>query len=84
MEQELQKQINALKRNLQELTDEVYRNNFTTRQDFNKDVSFNSRLKVPHYTSVPTTGQVGEIIEVNGILLICETTDNFVVVGTQS
>ena len=82
--EELQKQINSLKQQISELSAEVYKNNFRSHQDFNKACYFNSKLKVPNYSSVPSTGEVGEIIEVNGILLICETANNFVVVGTQS
>ena len=81
---ETQKQINSLRQTIEALQTEVFKNNFPTRQDFNKDISFNSKLKVPHYASTPATGQVGEIIEVNGVLLICETTNNYVIVGTQS
>ena len=82
--EELQKQINSLKQQISELSAEVYKNNFRSHQDFNKACYFNSKLKVPNYSSVPSTGEVGEVIEVGGILYICESANTFVVVGTQT
>ena len=61
----LQEQVNKLQVELTALSAEFHRNNFSANQDFPKKSSFTSRLKVPHYASVPTTwGEVGEIIEV--------------------
>jgi len=82
--EELQKQINSLKQQVSELSADVYKNNFRSHQDFNKACYLNSKLKVPNYSSVPTNGEVGEIIEVNGILYICESPNTYVVVGTQT
>ena len=83
MNEQEKRQIDKLVRDLADLQGEVFKNNFTTRQDFNKASSFNSKLKIPHYASVPSVGEVGEIIEVNGVMYICETANTFVVVGTQ-
>lgn len=63
-----------------ELKNEVYRNNFSSSQDFNKFIRFNTRMKVPHYDSVPPVGEVGELIEVGGVLLICSTPNVYSVV----
>jgi len=82
--QKLQDQITRLEQDLKALNDEVYKNNFSARQDFNKASSFTSKLKVPHYSSDPTTAEVGEIIEVGGKLKICSSANTFVVAGTQS
>jgi hypothetical protein len=82
--EELQKQINALRKQLEQVSTEVYKNNFSSRQDFNKASAFNTKLKVPSYTSVPAKCEVGEIIENNGKLLICSTSNNWVIIGTQS
>lgn len=82
--QELQKQIDILKERVDALNAEIYANNFTAYQDFNKSSNFTKRLKVPHYTSAPTTAEVGEIIEIGGKLYICSTANTFSLVGTQS
>ena len=77
-------EIEQLKKDLQALTDEVYRNNFSASQDFNKYSRFNTRLKVPHYASAPATCDVGEVIEVGGKLRICSAANTWTIVGTQS
>ena len=82
--QQMQDEILMLKRELESLKSSFFTNNFTTSQDFNKYCRFNTTLKVPSYDSAPTSAEVGEIIEVAGKLYICETTDNFVLVGTQT
>lgn len=82
--QDLQDQITRLRSELGELQAAFYKNNFSTSQDFNKESRFNYRLKVPHYDTAPATGEVGEIIEVGGVLGICDTANHFVVVGTQT
>jgi hypothetical protein len=73
-------QIQILRNDLAALTQEVYRNNFSSSQDFNKFIRFNTRLKIPHYDSVPPVGEIGELIEVGGVLLICSSPNNFSVV----
>lgn len=80
MNPELQK----LQQQLDQLTQEFYRGNFSDSQDFPKYSRFNTRLKVPHYASNPTTCEVGEIIEVGGKLKICSSANTWSVVGTQS
>lgn len=80
----LQNQIAQLEKDLKSLTDEYYRNNFTARQDFNKSSNFTTRLKVPHYGTLPTTCEVGEIAESSGKLNICSVANTWTVVGTQS
>ena len=79
-----QLQIDKIRRDLQDLTDEYYANNFTSHQDFNKSSNFNTKLKVPHYASDPSTCEVGEIIEVGGKLKICSATNTWTIVGSQS
>jgi hypothetical protein len=87
----MQEQINnlieenkKLMRDLQDLTDEVYRNNYSAHQDFTKNSNFTSRLKIPHYATAPTKADVGELIEVGGKLYICSSANTFSLVGTQS
>lgn len=66
------------------LSEEFYRNNFSARQDFVKYSNFTTRLKVPHYSATPSTGEVGEIIEVGGKLYVCSAANTWTIVGTQS
>lgn len=80
--QDLQQQVSKLTRDLDQLSQNFYKGNFSAHQDFNKECSFNSRLKVPNYTTLPTC-QVGEICEADGILYICSATDTWTIVGTQ-
>lgn len=84
----LQEQVRRLEQDLKALNDEVYLNNFSSSQDFQKYSRFNTRLKVPHYASNPTVGEVGDVIEVSGKLLICTvaslTAPTWTVCGTQS
>ena len=82
--EELQKRIETLEMDLKALNEEVYRNNFTATQDFNKASSFTTKLKVPHFNELPTTGEVGDIIELSGKLYICSSANVYSLVGTQS
>ena len=82
--QDLQIQIQKLQQDLNALSQEVYLNNFTGHQDFNKSCFFNSRLKVPHYDSLPTTCEVGEIAESAGKLRVCSSADTWSIVGSQA
>ena len=84
MENDYQNQIDTLKADLKALNDEVYRNNFSATQDFNKASSFTVKLKVPHYSALPTVAEVGEIIEVSGKLYICSTPNAWSLVGSQT
>ena len=80
---EMQMNIDQLKKDLDALNNEYYKNNFSAQQDFNKKSNFTTRLKVPSYVVAPTTAEVGEIIEVGGKLYICSTANTFSLVGTQ-
>lgn len=78
-------QIQKLQTGLDELSASYYKNNFSSSQTFNKDIIFQSRLKVPHYTSAPAVCEVGDIIEIGGKLYICTVANTtFTLVGTQS
>jgi len=79
-----QLQINELTKRLENLENEYFKNNFSAHQDFNKYVNFSVRLKVPRFSTLPTTGEVGEIFEYNGKLYLFTTLNTPVVVGTQS
>lgn len=84
MTPDLQAQINMLKQELEALRSEYYSNNFLGSQDFNKYVRFNSRLKVPSYSSLPSTCEVGELAESSGKLRICSAANTWTIVGTQT
>lgn len=83
MENDLQKQIDLLRKDLDDLNNEFYRNNFSAQQDFNKKCNFTTRLKVPHYAATPATCEVGELIEVSGILYVGSAADTWTKVGVQ-
>ena len=80
MDKTVEEQLVILRQDLEALRAEVYRNNFSSSQDFNKFSRFQTRLKIPHYDSVPPVGEVGELIEVGGVLLICSSANSFSVV----
>jgi hypothetical protein len=84
MDKTTEEKIVILQQDLAALTAEVYRNNFSNSQDFNKFSRFTTRLKIPHYDAVPPVGETGELIEVGGVLLICSSSNTYSVVGTQS
>lgn len=81
----MQAQIDKLNSDLDNLSQSFYKNNFSSSQTFTKDVIFQTRLKVPHYTSAPAVCEVGDLIEIAGVLYICTVANTtFTVVGTQS
>lgn len=77
MDKTVEEQIQILRNDLTILQQEVFRNNFSSSQDFNKFIRFNTRMKVPHYDAVPPVGEVGELIEVGGVLLICSSPNTY-------
>jgi hypothetical protein len=82
-ENQTQEQIAKLQSQINDLTAAFYKNNFSTRQDFNKDSAFNSSLKVPVYTTLPSC-EVGQVGVYNGDLMVCSAADTWTIVGTQS
>ena len=85
MQNDTQKQIDALTRDLQALNDELYRNNFTSSQDFQKYSLFNVRLKVPTYGTAPTTCEVGELYVNSGTgkAYVCSSANTWSLIGSQ-
>jgi hypothetical protein len=81
---ELQRQIAQLRADFQALNAEVYANNFTASQDFNKFSRFNTRLKVPTLTATPATCEIGEVCVVSGKLRVCSAANTWTIVGNQS
>lgn len=83
--QDLQEQFTKLKSEVDSLSSNFYRNNFTSSQVFNKDSVFNTRLRVPVYSSAPAVSEIGDLIAVGGKLYICTVANTtFTMVGTQS
>jgi len=80
MDKTTEEQLQILKSDLTALQKEVYRNNFSSHQDFNKFSNFATRLKVPHYNQLPPVGEVGEILELGGSLFICSSPNTFTLV----
>ncbi len=82
---DLQAQVTKLRADLENLSQSFFKNNFSGSQTFTKDAIFQTRLKVPHYTAAPVISEVGDLIEIAGILYICTVANTtFAVVGTQS
>lgn len=92
----MKEEVALMKEQMARLTSEVenlkgafYKNNFSSSQVFNKDVSFSTRLRVPVYSSAPDIGEIGDIISVAGVLYICTTASSggsgavFTKVGAQ-
>lgn len=79
-------EIEKLRRDLEDLTAEVYRNNFSTSQDFTKYSRFKTRLKVPTLASAPATCEIGEVYVNSGTgkLYVCSAVNTWTIVGTQS
>lgn len=79
-----QEKIDKLTKDLSDLTSEVYNNNFSAFQEFNKKSSFTGGLKVTHYDTLPTKCEVGEVAETGGVLKICSALNTWVSVGSQA
>ena len=77
--------VNKLQKDFSDLQGNFYKNNFASTQTFNKDCIFATRLKVPHFTVAPSVGEVGDLIEVSGVLYICTSISpvTFTKVGAQ-
>ena len=81
--QNLQKDVDTLKKDLKTLTDEFHKNNFSAHQDFNKVSNFTTRLNIPKYPALPVTCETNDIIGVNGIAYICSSPNVFTKIGSQ-
>lgn len=82
--EELNSQITKLKSDLDNLSQSFYKNNFGSSQTWTKDAIFQTRLKVPHYSTAPTICEIGDIIEIGGKLYICTVANTtFTLVGSQ-
>lgn len=73
MKPEEKQELEKLRKDLDDLNNEIYRNNFSAFQEFNKKSSFTGGFKVTHYDVLPTTCEVGEMGESGGKLYFCES-----------
>ncbi len=82
---DLQAQISKLQSDVDNLSGSFYKNNFSSSQVFNKDCVFQTRLRVPVYSSAPAVAEVGDLISIAGVLYICTVANTtFTVCGTQT
>jgi hypothetical protein len=88
MPNDLQAQIDKLRADLEALNGEMYTNNFSALQDFNKYSRFKTALQVPVFASNPTKGAVGDVVCVGGKFKMCTvasaTAPTWTIVGTQT
>lgn len=88
----LQEQIDSLKKELEELRNLVYKNNFSTKQYFDKSLIFNSTIEAKKRAvfaegllnitvGQPATCEVGDICLDSGSLYACFTTNNWTLIG---
>ena len=83
--EQLMSEIQKLRNEFTQLSQQYYKNNFSISQVFNKDSVFNTRLRVPVYSSAPTVSEVGDVICIGGKLWICTVANStWELVGTQS
>lgn len=79
----LQEKIDKLEKDISDLTEEYYRNNYSTYQLFTKFSNFSTGLKIPNKDRLPAKSENGELIECKGALYIGYN-NSWQMVGTQS
>lgn len=84
MNNDLLARIQKLERDIFDLNAEIYANNFSSSQDFNKFSRFNTRLQVPTLSATPTTCEVGELCVVSGKLRVCSAANTWTIAGIQT
>lgn len=75
--EELQLMIEKLQRQVNDLTEQINKNNFSAYQEFNKVSNFSNGLITPVATSLPAKGTYGELLTVNGKLYHCDNNGTF-------
>jgi hypothetical protein len=79
-----EERLARLERDLIELTEEMYRGVFTSQQDFSRAVNFLSRVKLPVYSTLPSTCDIGELAVSGGKLYVCSAANTWTIAGTQT
>ena len=77
MPQDNQSQLAKLQQEFDTLKAEFYRNNFIASVDQNKFTRFNSRMKVPTFTALPSTCEIGEVGVFSSKLYVCSATNTW-------
>jgi hypothetical protein len=78
--------LDVIRRDIKQLQNAFYKNNFSTSQDFNKYSRFNTRFKVPVYATAPSVCEQGEVY-VNssaGKIYVCSSANTWSLIGTQT
>lgn len=72
-------QNEMLKQQVEALQAEVYKNNFSGSQDFNKKVRMNTALRLPVYGTAPAKAEVGEVYvnSGDGKLYVCSSANTW-------
>lgn len=84
MDKTTDEKLQSLQSQVDNLSKELYRNNFSGRQDFNKIVQFNTKLIIPKYGSLPVVCDENELVAINGILYLGLSNNRWSLVGNQS
>lgn len=83
--QELRDEIATLRATVENLSNAFYKNNFSSSISYTKDAIFQTRLRVPVYSSAPSVCEVGDLIAIAGKLYICTVANTtFTLVGSQT
>ncbi len=70
-------QLKQLQTQIDQLSAEFYRNNFSANQTFNKTSIFTTVLQVPVYATKPSTCEIGQIVSNGGKLWHCSATNTW-------
>lgn len=83
---ELREMITKLQAQVDDLSGQFFKNNFSSSQVFNKACIFNDRLKVPSFDSAPSVAEVNDVMGIAGELYICTQASPVVwtLVGSQA
>ena len=87
--QEALAQIQRLRTDVDNLSAQFFKNNFSSSQTFSKDIICTASFQLPSYSNAPSVGVVGQLIEVSGIAYICTVAGSvsspatWTVIGTQ-
>jgi len=83
--QDNKSQIESLKQQVEALSAELYRGNFSGSQDFTKKVRMQTALRLPVYGTAPAKCEQGEVyVNTSGKLYVCSAANTWSLAGTQS
>ena len=84
--QDNKSQIESLKQQVEALSAELYRGNFSGSQDFTKKVRMQTALRLPVYGTAPAKCEQGEVYVNSGTgkVYVCSAANTWSLIGTQS